>query len=123
MKLFTVLLSFLFPFFLAACGGGGGDPFNPSITLYSGNYSGADSGSMRITIDSRGNVSGQATSADSGAVFSISGNTSSSQVSFTAASTTTSLVFTGTLDSSTGLMTGSWHYAGSTVGGSFSARE
>ncbi len=99
---------------LAACGGGGGGASDPAATAsvyagsYTGTFSGADSGTWTITVDTSGKISGTAISSDN------DNNTITGQVNcsgtFTASSSTASWggSATGSVNRETGTLTGTW---------------
>lgn len=123
MKLFWLLMMACTMFF-AGCGGGtDGSLRNPTVTLYTGSYSGNDTGSLRITANAGGDITGQATSNTTGIVLTVSGNLTGNQLVFTATSGTSSLTFTGTLNTTTGTVAGSWRNADGSLSGTFTAQS
>jgi hypothetical protein len=92
--------------------------------LYSGNYSGNEIGSFNVVVSSAGVVSGTAISLTFGGLNStVSGQVGSTgQVSLTATGTAGAAVFSGAINAS-GEVVGTWRYAGTAGGGTFSGRR
>jgi hypothetical protein len=84
---------------------------------YTGTYSGAETGTFAVVINSSGQVSGTVTSITyTGLVASVSGAISGTgTVSLTATGTAGASTFSGT-SSATGALSGTWQYTGNNIG-------
>ena len=104
-------------------------PTTPSTTAsfagtYTGTYSGAEIGTFNVVVTSAGIVSGNVFSQTfAGQVFPVSGQVGSNgQVSLTATGQAGSSNFIGSI-STTGAVSGTWNYTGTTTGGTFSGQR
>jgi hypothetical protein len=95
---------------------GGGITYVAPAGAYSGTYSGADSGSWQVTIDENGGAGGRLTSNTFNKSYDFFGNHNmDGSLDLQATTGNGPTYFTGSLDSATGLVSGTWNNPGPKV--------
>ncbi len=90
---------------------------------YSGTYSGGDNGTWTITISSGGSITGMARSGIDESIYTVNGQASSSgSLTMTSGSVSDGATFAGTINSTTGVISGTWTNIYYGIGGSFSGK-
>ena len=91
--------------------------------IYSGTYSGADSGTWEVTIDGSGNITGSGKS-NSQILFGITGSVNANgNMALTASGAAGEATYSGTLDVTTGIVSGTWQFVPPPGGGTFSGNK
>lgn len=119
------LLAVVFVVSFSACGDDDGPCIgdNAFEGSYEGTYSGGDFGEFEATVDSCGQVTGEAFSFADDESYGISGDVSEEgDLVFVAGSVSSGATFTGTIDQ-TGFVQGTWSNSSTGEAGSFSGGE
>ncbi|MCU6432729.1 hypothetical protein LPB67_02920 [Undibacterium sp. Jales W-56] len=105
--------------------GGATIPTQNFAGTYAGTYSGYDTGTFNVAISPTGVISGSGYSNTDKLLFNVTGSVGSGgSVSMTTSGSAGSALFTGKIDSSTGVVSGTWNFVNApTYGGAFNGKK